>query len=129
MAETITFEKLYLIENLALIQTAGPLVGAVLTGGLIALTILCLFHLSSDTKGSRGQRIILQTYVITLSPIVLGLQIIYFLLALFPGLSPNENWRAIAFGKIRWPADLLPVIITGMTDALFVSGVFSKLSH
>lgn len=124
MSGDISFDKMYLIEHQVLVLSAGVVVGSVFTGALIILGIICLVLLSSDTRGLRKQRILFQAYIIILTIIVIGLQLSYFFCAHAIGLFHPQSfaeWTEDIFGTVRWSGDLLPLIVVGMTDGLFVS--------
>lgn len=124
MSRHITFEKMYLIEHEVLILSAGVLAGSIITGGLAVLGIFCFLLLSSDTRVSRKQRILFQAYIIILTIVVIGIQLSYFFCAhaigLFHPHSFAQKYEDI-FGTVRWSGDLLPLVVVGMTDGLFVS--------
>lgn len=126
MSGHITFEKMYLIEHEVLILSAGVLAGSIIAGGLAVLGIFCFLLLSSDIRVSRKQRILFQAYIIILTIVVIGIQISYFFCAhaigLFHPHSFAQKYEDI-FATVRWSGDLLPLVVVGMTDGLFVSRI------
>lgn len=132
MSRNVTIDAVYDVEYMEMGITAGIVVGSVFAGALIVLGIICFLLLSSENGGSPRQRTLLRTYVVILLPLIIGLQLTYFFVANFLGFfhpSSSTEMTNDLMIKLRFPADLLPVIVAAMTDGLFVSHISNEKSE
>ncbi|KAF7763491.1 hypothetical protein Agabi119p4_8028 [Agaricus bisporus var. burnettii] len=123
MSANFTFEDLYRIDHDGLVVSAGVSVSSLFTGGLVVLGTLCLCLLSEERRRYCKQKVFLQTYVIVIVTLDLGLQLTYLFsphaIAVFHAHSFEEANEKF-YQTLRIPMDLFPMLVFALTDGLFI---------
>jgi cytochrome bd-type quinol oxidase subunit 2 len=120
MEPTMTPDQVRLLFHEHLVDSIGPFLGALFSGGLVALGVMCMILLSSKGQGRTKQRRITQIYVVLVVTIVLGYQV-EALIELNREAFPSfyEPFPELIYA-LTIVESLLPVVVIALTDGLLV---------
>lgn len=123
MNATSNPKEIRILFHEQMISSIGPSLGILFAGGLLTLSMICIFLLSPKGKEASKQQRLLRIYVVVVVAFVLAFQLLAFLSVNSPAFidpGPKHDLPDVVYA-VDITMNSLPVIVGGLIDGLLVN--------